>query len=41
MQIGLENLCVDVGGLKGYLNCHSGVRMRKKAENYFKGVFSY
>ena len=32
---------MDIGGLKGYLNCQSGVRMRKKAENYFEGVFNY
>ena len=41
MEIWVENLCVDIGGLKGYLNCQSGVRMRKKAENYFEGVFNY
>ena len=41
MEISVENLCVDIGGLKGYLNCQSGVRMRKKAENYFEGVFNY
>ena len=41
MEISVENLCVDIGGLKGYLNCQSGVRMRKMAENYFKGVFNY
>ena len=31
MEISVENLCVDIGGLEGYLNCQSGVRMRKKA----------
>ena len=41
MEISVENLCVDIGGLKGYLNCQSGVRMRKKAQNYFDGVFNY
>ena len=40
MEISVENLCVDIGDLKGYLNCQSGVRMRKKAENYFEGVYS-
>lgn len=40
MQIGLENLCVDIGGLKGYLNCQSGVRMRKKSEAVLKGYLT-
>ena len=37
VQIGLENLCVDIGSLKGYLNCQSGVRMKKESEAILKG----